>query len=63
MTRSAGDGADRGDDRLGEHLAAEDAAARHPLARSGEDVFAGSRPGVGEVEGGQESRQGVAHAL
>ena len=49
-------------ERLREHLPAEDAAERHPLARSGEDVLAGARPGVGEVEGGEEAGQGVIHA-
>ena len=52
-----------GDERLGENLPAEDAAVRHPLARSDEDVFLGARPGVGEVEGGQQAGKRVVHRV
>ncbi len=58
-----GDGAARGDQRLRQHLSAEHSTAGHPLARTGENVFPGARPGVGQIEGGQEARQGIAHEL
>ena len=54
-------GAHRGDDRLREHLPAEDAAERHPLRRPGEDVLRGASTRVGEVEGAQQAVDGTVH--
>jgi hypothetical protein len=50
-------------ERLSKHLPAENPAARHPLASSGENVFTRPRARVGEVERSEESGQRVAHAL
>jgi hypothetical protein len=54
-------GALGGDERLGEHLASEDPALRHPLALAGEDVFVRSRVGVGEVECRKQTAECVGH--
>jgi len=58
-----GHGADRGDQRLREHLPADHPTAGSPLTRPGEDVFTGSGSGVGQIERGEKSRQGVGHGL
>ena len=52
-----------GHEGLRKHLAAEDSTERHPLAWTGENIFTRSRAGVGEIEGGQQARQRIAHAL
>jgi hypothetical protein len=52
-----------GDERLGEHLAAEHPAERHPQAGAREDVLARTSPRVGQVERSEKAGQRVAHAL
>jgi hypothetical protein len=49
-----GNRARSGDDRLREHLSAEDAPERHPLRRPGEDVLTGACSGVGQIERRQQ---------
>ncbi len=51
--------ATRRDKGLREHLASEDPTARSPLTGTGEDVLAGARLGVGQIERGEQPRHGV----